>query len=119
VLAEGLYRLIHQGVNVTEATGTYWRDALEQRFQFIDGIATRLLRGEAADPLTRGALNSLAAARERLTSISPLECVSFIQAWRSALGIWRDRLPALPVLGDPVDAAKFLGLPPQESWLNA
>jgi hypothetical protein len=118
VIAEGLYRLIHEGVNVTEATQVYWRDVLGRRSQLIDDVATRLLRRDTGDPLTGSALRSMAAARDRLTTISPQACVSFIHAWQSALDTWRHGLTRLPMLGDLVDAAKFLGLPARESWVN-
>ena len=118
VIAEGLYQLIHEGADVTDATHAYWRGALERRLQLIDDIAARLLGRDADAPLTGYALMSLAAARKRLTAISPLACVSFIHAWRTDLDAWRHRLPSLPVIGDLTDAAKFLGLPAPESCVT-
>ena len=61
--------------------------------------------------MTGYALMSLAAARKRLAAISALACASFIHAWRTDLDAWRHRLLDLPVVGDLVDAAKFLDLP--------
>ena len=110
VIAEGLYRLLHHGADVTDATHAYWRTVLNQRFQLIDYVAAQLLLREG--PVVGGALMSLAAARKRLTAISPLACTSFIHAWRTDIGTWRDTLLSLPVLGDLADAAKFIGLPP-------
>ncbi len=111
VIAEGLYRLLHEGAGVTDATHDYWRSALERRSQLIDHVAARLLLCDGDAPMIGCALMSLAAARKRLTAISPLACVSFIRAWRTDLDAWRQRLPALPVVGDLTDAAKFLDLP--------
>ncbi len=111
VIAEGLYRLLHEGADVTDATHEYWRSTLERRSQLIDHIATRLLLCDEDAPMIGCALMSLAAARKRLTAISALSCVSFIRAWRTDLGAWRQRLPGLPVVGDLTDAAKFLDLP--------
>jgi hypothetical protein len=111
VIAEGLYRLIHQGADVTEATYSYWQWVLDRRFQLIDHVATQLLMREG--PVVGGALMSLAAARKRLTAISPLACASFIHAWRTDVGSWRHTLAGLPVLGDFHDAAKYIGLPAQ------
>jgi hypothetical protein len=115
VIAEGLYRLIHEGADVTDATYAYWRGALERRFRLIDYVAARLLRTDGGAPVIRCALTSLAAARNRLTAISPLACVSFIQAWRTDLDAWQHRLLGLPMVGDLVDAAKFLDLPTPDS----
>jgi hypothetical protein len=117
VIAEGLYRLIHEGADVTDATYSYWQSALERRSRLIDHVAARLLRGEDA-PLIGSALMSLAAARKRLTAISALDCVSFIRAWRADLDAWRDKLAHLPVVGDLTGAAKFLDLPAPESCVN-
>jgi hypothetical protein len=111
VIAEGLYRLVHERAGVAEATLDYWRLALERRGQLIDDIATRLILLESAEPVIGSALMSLAAARKRLASITPLACVSFIRAWQSDLAGWRSRLLNLPLLGNTNDAAKFLNLP--------
>lgn len=117
VIAEGLYRLIHEGADVTDATYSYWQSALERRSRLIDDVAARLLRGEDA-PLVGSALMSLAAARKRLTAMSALACVSFIRAWRADLDAWRGKLAHLPVVGDLTGAAKFLDLPAPESCVN-
>jgi hypothetical protein len=111
VIAEGLYRLLHQGADVSDATNAYWGSVLERRLQLIDYVAAELLLREG--PVVGGALMSLAAARKRLTAISPLACASFIHAWRTDVGTWRHALLGLPVLGDLADAAKFIGLPAQ------
>jgi hypothetical protein len=118
VIAEGLYRLIHQGADVTDATYAYWRSALERRLQLIDHVAARLLRTDGDAPAIGCALMSLAAARKRLAVISALACVSFIHAWRADLDVWRDRLLGLPVVGDLADAAKFLDIPAPDSCVN-
>lgn len=114
VIAEGLYRLLHQGADVTDATPVYWHSALERRSQLIDNIATRLLASDVGTPESGYALMSLAAARKRLDAITPLSCASFIRAWRMDLDAWRRRLLDLPAIGELAYAAKFLDLPAQE-----
>jgi hypothetical protein len=111
VIAEGLYRLLHRGENISDATPAYWRTVLDWRLQLIDYVAARLLG--RSGPVVGGALMSLAAARKRLTAISPLACASFIHAWQTDIGTWRDTLLGVPLLGDLADAAKFIGLPAQ------
>jgi hypothetical protein len=113
LIAEGLYRLLHEEADVADATYPYWQSAIERRFQLIDHIAEQLLLRDTGAPVTGSALMSLAAARRRLTTISPLACLSFLRAWRTDLDVWRHRLLNLPVLGDLVDAAKYLDLPTQ------
>jgi hypothetical protein len=118
VIAEGLYRLIHEGAGLAGATHAYWQGALQQRFQLIDDIAARMLLLDADAPVIGCALMSLAAARKRLTAISALACVSFIHAWRTDLDAWRHMLFDLPVVGDLADAAKFLNLPALDRCVN-
>jgi hypothetical protein len=111
LLAEGLYRLLHEGAAVADATRGYWRSALERRLQLIDHVADQLLCHENDAPVTGCALMSLAAARKRLAGITELACLSFVRAWRADVDGWRDRLAYLPVLADLADAAKYLRLP--------
>jgi hypothetical protein len=118
VIAEGLYRLLHEGSDVTGATYAYWQGVLEQRSRLIDHIATRLLR-DAGTPVTGAALMALAAARKRLTAITALACVSFVHAWRTDREVWRHRLLGLDVLGDLADAAKYLNLPTVDRCVNS
>jgi hypothetical protein len=110
VIAEGLFRLLHQGGSLNDATHTYWRNTLEQRFRLIDDIASRLMLKEHYDPVIGYALMSLAAARKRLAVISEFSCLSFMRAWRTDVDIWREKLTNLPVLADLADAAKYLDL---------
>jgi hypothetical protein len=118
VIAEGLYQLIHQGADVTDATCAYWQGALERRFQLIGHIAERLLLRDEDAPMIGRALMSLAAAHKRLTAITALGCVSFIHAWRTDLDAWRHRLLNLPEVGNLAGATKFLDLPALDSCVN-
>ncbi|MGH3191945.1 MAG: hypothetical protein ACRDPY_24155 [Streptosporangiaceae bacterium] len=111
VIAEGLFRLLHEGGSVPDATPDYWRSTLDRRSRLIDDIAGRLLLNERYEPVTGYALMSLAAARKRLADVTELSCLSFVRAWRTDVGIWRENLTNLPVLGDLADAAKYLDLP--------
>jgi len=109
VIAEGLYRLLHQGTDVNGATLAYWGSVLDWRLELINHVAARL--AAQSGPVVGGALMSLAAARKRLTAISPLACASFIHAWRTDIDAWRHTLLGLPMLGGLTDAARFIGLP--------
>ncbi len=111
VIAEGLYRLLHEGAAVADATAGYWRRTLERRSALIDHIADRLLLAEHDAPSAAAALNSLAAARKRLADITDLDCLSFVLAWRADIERWRDHLARLPVLDDLPGAARYLDLP--------
>ncbi len=113
LIAEGLYRLLHGGADVADATCEYWQGAIERRFRLIDHAAEQLLLKDTGAAVTGSALMSLAAARRRLTVISPLACLSFLRAWRTDLDVWRHRLLNLPVVDDLADAAKYLDLPTQ------
>jgi len=118
VIAEGLYRLLHEGGGVTDATYTYWRRTLERRFQLIDHIADELMVREVGRPAKEYALVSLAAARRRLVGITELACLSFVRAWRTDIDTWRRQLINLPVLVDLIGAAKYLDLPTLDRDVN-
>jgi hypothetical protein len=118
VIAEGLFRLLHEGGTVLDASLAYWRSMLERRCQLIDHIAGRLLPRLRDEPVTEYALNSLAAARTRLATITEQTCLSFVQAWRADVHVWRKQLPDLPVLGDLAGAAKYLDLPTLDRDVN-
>jgi hypothetical protein len=110
VIAEGLYRLLHEGRSTPDATYDYWRDVLERRRRLIDHVAERLLT-HRSNVASASALMSLAAARKRLGGITEFACLSFSHAWRADVGAWREKLTGLPVLGDLAAAAKHLDLP--------
>ena len=118
VIAEGLYRLIHEGTDLTGATQRYWRDVLEWRLQLIEDTATRLVLLDDDAPEIGSALLSLTAARKRSAMISALACMSFVRAWRTDLAAWRQMLVDLPTVGDLADAAKFLNLPALDRCVN-
>jgi hypothetical protein len=118
VIAEGLYRLLHDGGAMTDATHVYWRSTLERRFRLIDHIADQLLARDDDAPMTGYVLMSLAAARKRLTGITELACLSFVRAWRTDVDTWREKLTHLPVLADLAGAAKYLDLPILDGGVN-
>jgi hypothetical protein len=118
VIAEGLYRLLHEGADLTGATSAYWQDVLHRRLQLIDDTAARLVLLDENAPMIGSALMSLAAARKRLTMISALACVSFVRAWRTDLDVWRQMLVDLDVVDNLTDAAKFLDLPVLDRCVN-
>lgn len=113
VIAEGLYRLLHEGGSVADATARFWRDEIERRRLLIDDIASRLILHDGRDDTATvigDALMSLTVACKRLADISEVACLSFIWAWRKDVDAWRTRLADLPVLGDMASAAKYLDL---------
>lgn len=117
VIAEGLYRLLHEGGSIVDANRAYWRRTLARRFELIDDIADRLFGRE---PTTNNgaALMSLTAARKRLAGITELACLSFVQAWRTDVDLWRAALDGLPVMADLAGAAKYLDLPTADKWVR-
>ena len=119
VIAEGLYRLLHEGGSVADATGCYWGDVLERRHRLIDNVASRLLLHEGSATAVGYALMSLTAARKRLDAINELACVSFVRAWQADVDAWQTRLTGLPVLGDMASAAKYLELADLDRYVIA
>jgi hypothetical protein len=76
-----------------EATNPrFWKKILEERAALLQDIASRLTTQNSGDP---SALSSLAVAKQRLGKLSPIEFVSFTEAWLASLAAWRGQLPVL------------------------
>jgi hypothetical protein len=118
VIAEGLYRLLHEGGTVLDASLAYWRSMLERRSQLIDHIASELLLCRKDEPVAQYALKSLGAARGRLAGITEEACLSFVRDWRTDIDAWQEQLTQLPVLADLAGAAKYLDLPTLDRGVN-
>jgi len=93
VIAEGLYTLLHLGLEVTQATGEYWAHFLEARRNFLEAILTRLPN---AHPEIRGEIQMMVEQAEKcLQTIKPDLCVRYVQAWRHDLADWKRWLPGI------------------------
>jgi hypothetical protein len=93
VLAEGLYSLLHIGLNVGGATPEYWTKFLRARRRFLEAI---LARSKNADLEIRAeVVASVEAALESLKEIKPEFCARYIQAWRADLRLWKQRMDEL------------------------
>ena len=93
VIAEGLYTLLHLGLEVAQATCEYWGYFLEARRNFLEGILTRLA---SAHPQMRGEIQmSVLQAEKCLQAIKPDLCERYVQAWRHDLADWKERVPGI------------------------
>ncbi len=113
VIAEGLYTLLHAGLELEQATREYWTTFLEARRDFLEGISSRLAN---ADPgIREEMLLSLHWAEKCSLTIKPDLCERFVQAWRQDLATWKRRSANIPVV-PTIDAALVeLGLAPAPS----
>jgi hypothetical protein len=102
VIAEGLYTLLHAGLELEQATREYWTTFLEARRDFLEGISSRLSN---ADPgIREEMLLSLQWAEKCSLTIKPDLCERFVQAWRRDLATWKRRAADIPVV-PTIDAA--------------
>jgi hypothetical protein len=99
VLAEGIFARLDHGLPIAAETG-YWGEFLAARLGLIEGIERRIDRDT---PRGVQMLRSLRAAKGRLRSIRPIDCVRYIEAWQNDRKTWRDFIGDLP-------AADRLGL---------
>lgn len=86
----------------------FWKEVLGQRAMLLDELVLRLgLRSkhDMARPL-----ESVRAAQDRCSELSPDEFVSFIKAWAGNLAKWRDRTSHLAGAGSVGKALADLGL---------
>ena len=102
VIAEGLYTLLHLGLEVAQATRDYWGYFLEARRNFLEAILTRLPN---AHPEMRAEIQmSVQQAEKCLQMIKPDLCERYVQAWRNDLTDWKQRVCGIAEMPS-IDAA--------------
>jgi hypothetical protein len=113
VLAEGLYSLLHLGLNEEDATPKYWAEFINARRRFLKAI---LARSKSANLDIRAEMvASVESALECLDEIEPEFCARYIRAWRADLQLWKRRLADVPA-GLPLeDALAVMRLEPTAS----
>lgn len=113
VIAEGLYTLLHLGLDVEQATREYWATFLEARRTFLEAVITRLPN---AHPQMRAEmLVSVQAAEKCLLTIKPDLCERYVQAWRQDLTDWKQRAAGIPEMPTVEEALRELRLAPAQS----
>jgi hypothetical protein len=108
VLAEGLYALLHLGLDVAEATSAYWEVFLEARRNFLEGTLSRM---DEAPPDMRDEIEaSLQSALKCLWGITPDLCARYVEVWRQDLKRWKQRWAEIRVMPSVDAALEELGL---------
>ena len=108
VLAEGLYALLHLGVDVAQATSQYWEAFLEARRNFLEATLTRAQ--VAPLDMRDEIIASLHSAMKSLSGIRPDLCTRYVEAWRQDLRHWRLRWAGIKVMPSVDAALAELGL---------
>ncbi len=109
VIAEGLYTLLHLGLEVAQATREYWGYFLEARRNFLEAILTRLPN---AHPEMRDEIQmSVQHAEKCLQTIKPDLCERYVQAWRHDLADWKHQVPGIPSMPSIEAALLAMDLP--------
>ena len=108
VLAEGLYALLHLGLDVTQATSTYWGRFLGARRNFLEATLSRA--DEAPPDMQDEITASLQSALKCLSEITPDLCARYVEAWRQDLKRWKRRWARIRVMPSVDAALAELGL---------
>ena len=108
VLAEGLYALLHLGMNIAQATPIYWSFFLEARRDFLE--ATHSRAQEAPLDIRHEITASLQSALKCLTWIDSDLLGGYVEAWRQDLNDWKRRWAEIPVVSSIDEALAELGL---------
>jgi hypothetical protein len=109
LVAEGLMASLHDSWSSRPPSdASYWRDFITARHVFIDRIRNR----STQDPASAGQeiRESLTAAQQRLGTITPEACASFVIRWRHDVQCWRARFDSIVTASDLPAAATSLGL---------
>ena len=108
VLAEGLYALLHLGLEVSQATDIYWAFFLEARRNFLEATLSRV---DEAPPEMRDEITaSLQSALKCLSGVTPDLCTRYVEAWRQDLKCWKQRWAEIRVMPSVDAALAELGL---------
>jgi hypothetical protein len=108
VLAEGLYALLHLGMNITHATSVYWSFFLEARRDFLEATSTRaqIVPLDIQPEITA----SLQSALKCLTGIDSDLLARYVEAWRQDLKDWKSRWAEIRPVASVDEALAELGL---------
>jgi hypothetical protein len=108
VLAEGLYALLHLGLNITHATSIYWSFFLEARRDFLEETSSRaqIVPLDIRPEITA----SLQSALKCLTGINPELLARYVEAWRQDLKDWKSRWDKIRAVSSVDEALAQLGL---------
>jgi hypothetical protein len=118
VLAEGLYTLLHLGLDVEQATSKYWSRFLEARQDFLEAI---IKRSHKAHPdIQADMLTSVLSALKCSLKIEPDLCERYIRLWRQDLINWKQRAVTIPDMPSIEAALQEMRLslppPPSSNW---
>jgi hypothetical protein len=102
VIAEGLYALLHRGLQAGDASWDYWADFLAARKDFLDAIVAR--SGHARAEIRQKMLTSVAAAQDCLAQIKPDMCERYVELWRKDLSLWEQTLSGMPRVPSTAEA---------------
>ena len=108
VLAEGLYALLHLGMDVAQGTSEYWGKFLEARRHFLEGMLSRA--DDAPLDMRVEIIASLHSALKCLSDITPGLCARYVEAWRQDLELWKRRWAEIRVMPSVDAALAELGL---------
>ena len=113
LLAEGLYARLDRNQGIWDVDTDYWRDFIKRRMEFHQRVTEALSHVEDRykDEAAR-ASNSIRAAQDQLTKITPELCQKFVRLWQDDRERWRSYLADLPSLDSITTAFKFLGIEP-------
>lgn len=108
LIAEGLYALLHLGLEIEQATSTYWGRFLEARRNFLEDTLSRV--GEAPADMQVEITASLYSALKCLSGITPGLCARYVEAWRQDLERWKERWADIRKMPSVDAALTALGL---------
>jgi len=113
LLAEGLYALLHQGKDTSQASLDYWVSFLNARRGFLDAIIERC--DKAPERLRQKIFDAVTAARKCSAQIRPEHCADYVTLWLQDRRCWQQRLAELGFASSVDVALKELELTTADS----
>jgi hypothetical protein len=113
LLAEGLYARLDRDQGIWGVETDYWRDFIKSRMEFHYGVLDALGHVKLWNKYKAArAAQSVRAAQDQLTRITPELCQRFVRLWQEDRERWGSYLADLPRLDSLTRAFKYLDIEP-------
>jgi hypothetical protein len=108
-IAEGLFSRLDHRKPIEGADKDFWTEFLADRRLLIQRIR-RKVRSRITGDRRERMLAALAASERSRASISPADCVVYLQAWERDRALWRTRLTECPTTDSIYEAVQKFGI---------
>lgn len=108
LIAEGLYSLLHQNLEIEFTDEEYWKEFIASRFELLEDMREHL--AHSSSPMRIEIEKAVLIACDTLENIDSRMCVEYLSAWQDDLLSWKRNLEFIPHNKPLSEAFQTLGL---------